>query len=177
MEKRSRRTGLWIGLGALIIIAMCVMLTGLGTLLMLRGHSGPAQGMVPQVQAPATEQGGAVPAPYYSHHSMGRFGGFGPLGFIGFGIRMIFRLVFFGLLLAVFVGLTKCLFWGRRHRWAHCHGKAPEGEDEEWGPMPWHGLHKNWHRKIAKHGPPPWWGRYPDDVDDLDDADEPGEVD
>ena len=78
------------------------------------------------------------------------------------GISLLFKLLFFGLLLMLVLGLVKRFFWGRRH-WAHhpwgppcppgmaTQGKA--GEDDPhagWEPPFWHRHGKHW-------GPPPWW--------------------
>jgi hypothetical protein len=163
MDKRFRHRGILIGLGILAIIFLCLMVGGAGVF-MLTARPGPAYGVAPQVQPPA--EGGSAPAPYsYGPHAMGRHGGFGPLGIIGFGFRMLFRLLLLGLLLMLFLGIARRVMWGRR--WHHHPGryyrgkKPPEGvpgssDQGEWGPCghfgPWH-----WHHH-GKHGPPPGWG-------------------
>jgi hypothetical protein len=147
MDERFKGKKTWIGLGALGIIFLCVMLCGFGAMVTLFMRSAPVHGTVPQVQSPPGEEG-AAPPPTYNYGpgsmGMGRHAGWGPLGFLGFGIGLIFRLLFFGLILLLLLGLVKRLFFGHRHwAWAH-HGKPPRGEEwkgrphPRWGPWAWH---------------------------------------
>jgi hypothetical protein len=140
MDERFRRKGLWLGLGAVAIIFMCLMLCGLGTMAMFTTRSGPVY--VP----PAPGEEGAAPPQVYQGHAprgMGHHGGGGILGFVFRGIGLVFMLVFSGLLLLLLFGLIKRVFWGHRH-WGPPHRCGPKGK--EWkgrphaarGPWPWH---------------------------------------
>ncbi len=161
MDERFRGKGLWIGLGALAVVFLCLMLIGFAAMATLAPRLAPAYGAVPQVQPPAGTEGGAVPAPYYGYAPLrGHLGG-GLFGVIGFGIGLLFKFLFFGLLLLLLFRLVRHLFWGPRH-WGYRHcgpywgGKPPAGEEGEkptgppWGPRAWHHHPKGW-------GPPPWW--------------------
>ncbi|MGD2206601.1 MAG: hypothetical protein PVH17_07470 [Anaerolineae bacterium] len=148
MEKRFRGRGLWIGLAVLGILFLCFAMFGAGAM-MFTARSGTVY-----MQPPAGEEAVAPPAPYYGHGPLGRHGGWGPFGIIGFGIGLIFKLLFFGLLLVLLLGLVKRIFLGPRHwGWAPHWGRPPkgkEGEDkphEAWGP-------RAWHRHFAHWGPP-----------------------
>jgi hypothetical protein len=182
MDEKFRRNKHWFGLGALLIIFLCVALCGLGAMATMFTRSAPNYGAVPYVQPPAVEEGVAPPATYYGHGPLGHHGGWGPFGIIGMGIGLIFKLLFFGLLVLLLLGLVKRLFWGHRH-WGHGYwgppcppgkpwkGTTGESEDEshaEWGPRAWHRHFKHW-------GPPPWWGPEPKTPDSTSepDTDEP----
>lgn len=157
MDEGFKRNGLWIGLGAMAVIFLCIMLCGAGAMVSMFGRSVPAYAPVPQVAPPAAEDGAAPPQAYYygpSPFSGGRHMGFGLFGFL-------FRVVSFGLVLLLAIGLFKRLLWGPRH-WRHRYcgpphpGRPPKGSEgeqgaAEWGPWSWHRRHKHW-------GPPPWWG-------------------
>ena len=120
---------------------------------MLMMRSVPAYGPAPQIQAPAGEDGAAAPQSHYYGHGplgMGRHGGFGPFGILGFGIGLVFRLLFFGLLLVLLLGLIRRFFWGPRH-WRHAYpGGPPKGK--KWkgthhhprGPWAWHHCGAPW---------------------------------
>jgi hypothetical protein len=147
MDERFRGKGLWVGLGLLAVIFLCLMLCGLGALSMFTTRSGPVY-----VQPPAGEEGAVPPSTYPGHGvlGMGRYDGWQPFGILGFGISMLFKLLFFGLLLLLFVGLIRRIFWG--HRWwgpprGHKppQGKEWKGRPHAWGPWAWH-----WH---GEYGP------------------------
>lgn len=145
MDEHLRKNKHWIGLGALVIIFLCVALCGLGAMATLFFRGGPTAGAVPYVQPPAGEVAQAAPPVVYGHSPMG-IGWSSPLGFIGGAIGLLFRLAFFGLLLLLLIGLVKRLFWGPRwgsHHWAAHHpGMPPRGKPwkgaphSQWGP-PW----------------------------------------
>lgn len=160
MDERFRKHKHWFGLGALLLIFLCIMLCAFGALATMFTRSAPGYGAVPYVQAPAVEEGAAPPATYQGHGPLGRHSGFGPLGLIGAGIGLIFKLLLFGLLLVLLLGLVRRIFWG--HRWSYGHwgppcppGAPPRGDKgadapaSGWGPPPWHHHGKHW-------GPPPW---------------------
>ena len=165
MDEKFRRNKHWFGLGALLIIFLCVALCGLGAMATMFTRSAPGYGAVPYVQPPAAEEGAAPPATYYGHGPLGHHGGGGLFGIIGAGIGLIFKLAFFGLLLLLLLGVVKRIFWGHHFgRYAHWGppsppgkpwpGKKGEGESRDyaqWGPHAWHRHFKHW-------GPPPWWG-------------------
>lgn len=176
MDERFRGKGLWVGLGVLAIIFLCVMMCGVGAM-----FAGPRSAVY--VQPPVAEEGVTAPPPppaFYGHGPAGvsRYGAVGgPFGFILGAIGALFKLAFFGLLLLLGLGLAKRLFfghrcWGPPPGWRPPPGwKQPEGKEGEgrsyatWGPRGWHRHHKHW-------GPPPWW-EAPSEPDAEDD--EPGE--
>ena len=142
MDERFRGKGIWVAAGGLAIIFLCLMLCGLGamgTMFMRQGVQA-----VPQIQAPAGEEG-AVPPPVY--YGPGYHAGVGPFGFIGAGISLLFKLLFFGLLLVLFIGLIRRVFWGPRY-WHHAHwGKPPQGKEWKGKPYPgWGPWAHHWHR-------------------------------
>jgi hypothetical protein len=160
MDEKFRGKGMWIGLGAVAIVFLCLMLIGFAAVAAFAPHLGPIYGVAPQVQPPAGSEGGAVPAPYYGYAPLRGGAGFGLFGILGFGIGLIFKLLFFGLLLLLFFRLIRHLLWGPRHwgyrHWGPCWGaKPPEGKEGQGpsgatpGPWAWP-HHRHW-------GPPPWW--------------------
>jgi hypothetical protein len=158
MDERFRDKRHWIGLGALVIVFLCVALCALGAMgtvgmSMMRSETA-------YVQPPAGEEGAVPPPTYHGHGPLGRFGGTGPFHVLGFGIKLIFGLLFFGLLALLLIGLVKRLFWGHRWGWAPYGGRPPkgkkgEGKSDAWGPWGWHHHRKHW-------GPPPWWAAEPE---------------
>lgn len=147
MDERFRGKGVWIGLGALAIIFLCLMLCGLGTMAMFATSRDPVY-----VQPPAGEGGVAPPPAQYSPGpwGMARHGGFGPFGIISFGLGMLFKLLFFGLFLFLLLGLVKRLFWGHRRGGLHHWGKPPQGKGWKdhphaaWGPWAWRCWGEHW---------------------------------
>lgn len=145
MDERFKGKGLWIGLGALVIVFLCIGLCALGAMGMMFTRTSVAP--VPYV--PQVTEDGAVPPPVYQGHGpigMGRLGHAGPFGFFGGVIGFFFKLAFFGLILLLFLGLIKRICWGPRH-WRYAHpGKPPT--PEEW---------KKWKHKHHGWGPPWTW--------------------
>jgi hypothetical protein len=144
MDERFRGRGLWIGLGAVALIFLC--------LLMMAGAAGavlaPSRAAPVVVQPPAAGEGAVQPpAVYY---------GPGLLGGLGYGIGVLFKLAFLGLLLLLVLGLVRRLFWGPRHWWAHYCAPVPSGEGwqgQPGGAQPQ--AHRHW---FHRWGPPPWCG-------------------
>jgi hypothetical protein len=165
MDERFRGKGIWIGLGALALLFLCVMLAGFAVMAVFAPRLGPAYVVAPQAQPPAGGEGAAVPVPAYGYAPMGWYAGWGPFGIIGFGIGLVFKLFFFGLVLLLLFRLVRRILWGPRH-WGYRYwgpyggGKPPEGKEGEGaphaasGPWAWHHPHRHW-------GPPPWWGPEP----------------
>ena len=154
MDERFRGKRVWIGLGALVLIGLCLMLCFGAMAFTMRG---PVYGAVPYVQPPAGAEGGAAPPLYYvpTPFGWGLHGGFGPFGLLFLGVGMIFKLLFLGLILFLLIGLVKRFCYGGPHPWGPPFwGKPPEGEEGEnkprtgWGPWAWHCHSKHW-------GPPP----------------------
>jgi hypothetical protein len=146
MEERFSGRKLWFGLGALALIFLCLMVCGLAVLALAPVHLGPAYGVAPYVQPPAAG-GGAAPVPVYQYS-------LGPLGILAAGVGLIFKLIFFGLLLLLVFGLVRRLFWRRWFWYPPYRGTPPEGQEGEgagpWGPWYWRHHHRHC-------GPPPWW--------------------
>lgn len=168
MDERFRGKGIWVGLGVLAIIFLCIMMCGLGAM-----FAGPRSAVY--VQPPVAEEGVAAPPPPaaygYGPAGVGHYGTVGPFGFVFGAVGALFKLAFFGLLLLLGLGLVKRLFFGRRC-WGPPYGwKPPEGKEAEgkpyasWEPRSWHRRHRHW-------PPPPWW-EAPSGPEAEDD--EPGE--
>ncbi len=148
--------GILIGLGALVLIGLCLMLC-FGAAAFTMMQRGPAYGTMPYVQPPVGEEGGVAPPVYHGpgFFGGGRHGGFGPFGLFFFGVGMFFKLLFFGLVLFLLIGLVKRFCFG----WHWCPpywGKPPQGEEGEDQPHfvrgPW-----AWHHRHHRHwGPFPW---------------------
>ncbi len=168
MDERFRGKGIWIGLGALAIIFLCLMMCGFGAMVTMATRSSSAYGVVPQMQPPIAEEASAPPPAYYGHGpvGMGRHGGFGPIRFVFLGGGLLFTLLFFGFLLFLFVGAARHFRWGHRSWGPPFWGKPPEGEEGEGnahaacGPWGWARYHGHW-------GPPP------EPTDKEDDPDTP----
>jgi hypothetical protein len=135
---------MWIGLGFLALVLLCVMLCALGAFFTMAARPGPTY---VQPLPEGGEEGGA-PAPpvaQYGPVGYGYHSGAGPLGIVGFGIGLLFKLLFFGLLLLLGLGLIKRLFWGRHH-YVPYPGRPPDagpgwkGRDRQphRGPWAWH---------------------------------------
>jgi hypothetical protein len=92
MDERFRGKGIWIGLGALVIIFLCLMMCGFGAMVTMATRSSSAYGVVPQVQPPTAEEASAAPPAYYGHGpvGMGRHGGFSPIRFVFLGGGLLF---------------------------------------------------------------------------------------
>jgi hypothetical protein len=138
MDERFRGKGIWVAAGGLAIIFLCLMLCGLGAMGTMFLRQGPEYAVVPQGQPPVAEEGAVQPPVYYGPVA-GRHVGVGPFGFIGAAIGMLFKLLFFGVLVLLLFGLVRRLFWGPRY-WHHRHpGKPPRGKPYPgWGPWAWH---------------------------------------
>jgi hypothetical protein len=127
MDERFRGKGGWIALAVIGFVVLCLMVWGGAVMAMFLARPGPVA-----VQPPASIEGAVPAVPYYGH---GFFGG-GLLGIVGFG----FKLLFFGLLLLLGLGLVRRLFWGHRYGCMPPGGKAWQGKDRaHWGPWGWHG--------------------------------------
>jgi hypothetical protein len=159
MDERFRGKGIWVGLGALAIVFLCLTLCGLVSMLVV------PRGMV--YAPPPSGQEGAAPPPTtygYGPVGMGHYGGGGPLAFLFYGIGAIFRLAFLGLLLLLLLGLVKRVLWGHRH-WGQAYRCRPaEGEEGEGKPYPGWGPWA-WHHHGKRGGPPHWWGPPPEPAD------------
>jgi hypothetical protein len=144
---------MWIGLGFLAIVFLCVMLCALGAFVTMAVRPGPTY-----VQPlPEGGEAGGAPVVQYGPLGYGYHGGAGLLGIAGYGIGLLFKLLFFGLLLLLGLGLIKRLFWGRphywgRHRYEPYPGKPPtadtrwksRGRHPHWGPWAWHHPWEPW---------------------------------
>ena len=152
MDERFRGKGLWIGLGVLAIIMLCVMMCGAGSMAMMYMSRG-GEYVVP----PAVEEGAPPPVAHgYGPLARGGAIAHGPFGFLGSVLGGLFKLAVVGLLLLVFFRLAMRLFWGPRFcgprfSGAGYRGKPPKGDGDDWGP-PWHA----WHRHRRHWGP--CWG-------------------
>jgi hypothetical protein len=175
MDERLGRKKVWIAGGGLAILFLCVLACGLMFMAFAVTHAGSAYGVVPYVQPPAGEESGeaAPPIQYgYGPFGMGRHSGFGPMGFLSFGIGLVFKLLLFGLLFLLLLGLIKRIAWGHL-AWHHMYrygppkGKEGEGKPQAaWGPWAWHRHRAHW-------GPPPWWGPAPEAAGEEGETDEP----
>jgi hypothetical protein len=150
MDERFRDKRLWVGLGALAILFFCVAMCGLSsmaTFLMRDGISQPPA-VYPQPPAADTDIAPQPPTHGYAPYGAWRPAGSGFLG-------TLFRLMLFGVMLLVAIGLLKRVFWGRHycgyHHWGR-HARMPHpphrpkppsgvdcrcGPHRKWGPWPW----------------------------------------
>jgi len=171
MEEVVRKKGLWIGLAVIGVIFWCVILCVVVPLLTLLPRQTVTYVPAPYVQPPAAEEG-AAPQVYQGPIAGTR--GWGPLGIVGAGLRLMFRLLFLGLLLMLGLRLLRRIVWGPRHWCSPCWGRyyhggprpesaagPPAGNQGEtgWGPPPW--AHRGWHHHRRHWGPPPWWAPAP----------------
>jgi hypothetical protein len=162
MDERFQRSRLWIILGALGILFLCLMMCGLVTMAFGVMRSGPVYGTIPQAP-PAPGAEGAAPAQVtYSPWIAG-----GPLGFVVQGVGLLIKLAFVGLFVLLFFGLIRRLFWGPRHCGPGYWGKPHEGQSWRgkahpgWGPWARH-----WHGEPPEHrGEPASPEDEPDDPD------------
>ena len=165
MDERFRSKGLWIGLGVLALLFMCLLVMGAGAAVFA-----PLRSSVGYVQPPTGDGGAVAQVPYHTHG--------GPLALLGYGIGLFFKVAFFGLLLMLLLGLVRRIFWGHR-AWGHGHwgppcppprpgkGSAEGDEPAAWGPWAWHRHHKH-------GGWPPWWGEQGQAAGREEEADEAG---
>jgi hypothetical protein len=164
MDERFKGKRLWIGLGALAIVGLCLMLfLGAMAAFAFQRH-GSVHGMAPQVeqvQPPTTQEGGAVPQLPYGPGGwgMGRHRGLMPLRSLFLGVLCFLPLLFFGLIAVLAVGLARRRCWGR---WSEAE-EGPRGTRGPCGPGAWH--HHGWH-----WGPPPGWGPPPEQPGDKPDT-------
>jgi hypothetical protein len=180
MDEVVRRKGVWIGLAVTGTILLCVMACALGALVSLMPRQAVTYAPVPYVVPDAGKEGAApqvYQAPVITSHAA-----VGPLGIVGFGFRLLLKLLFFGLLLMLGLRLMRHLLWGPRHWCApywgpYYHGGPPrgaqEGDEAEtgWGPPPW--VHRAWRHHRRHWGPPPWWGPGQAQAGDKPAADSP----
>lgn len=151
MDERFRGKGLWFGLGAVVLISLCLLLMcGAAFALLAPSRVAPVY-----VQPPAASEGAVQPPVTYY--------GLSPLGGLFEGVRMLFRLAFMGLLLLLLLGVVRRLSWGphhwRPHYWAQGSSGPgsegqPGGEARPRAPWDWR-WHHHW-------GPPPWCGPAPE---------------
>lgn len=151
MDERFKDRRIWAVAGVAGIIFLCLTLCAMGALATMFMRAGPGAVTVPPVPVPPAEAG-AAPQVYYGPSSGGLF------GFLTFGIGMLFKLLFFGLILLLGFGLVRRLLWGPRHwgphhRWAryrgpHRHGppggKEWKGKPHAWGPWAAHWCGEAW---------------------------------
>lgn len=164
MDRYLGKKGMWFALGILALVFLCILACGAAAAIFA-----PRAGGV-WVQAPSGvpsgEAGAAPPVVVYHGH-----GAWGPLGILGAGLGLLFKLAFFGLLLILLLRLARRLFWGGWHTCAPpwhgpwpgapgSEGEAPEGGAGR-GPAPWQRKAWRHHRHHHPWGPPPWWGTQP----------------
>jgi hypothetical protein len=145
MDKEFRQRRTWLIVGVAAIIFLCLAVLGMGAMAAVLGRSGIV-GAGPLAEM----ERGVPPQVYHGFGGIGRHGGVGVFGLLGFGLGLLFKFVFFGLLLLLLIGLIRRLFWGPRH-WhprymgPHHRGKPPKGAEwkhrpHAWGPpWTWHG--------------------------------------
>ena len=86
MYERVRGKGLWVGMGCLSVLFLCLLLAGAAASVLFA----PAR-LVPSYGGPPVAGEGAVPPQAGLD--------FHPLGFLFFGVRALFKVAFLGLLL------------------------------------------------------------------------------
>ncbi|MGC9333441.1 MAG: hypothetical protein ACP5JJ_04785 [Anaerolineae bacterium] len=146
MEKRFGKR-LWVGLGVLGFVFLCLMSCGLLVLVELMRPAAAVSQPGAVLGQPPADADGAVPPVQdgaCGRPAAGWFPSRGPLGFLAFGIGLIFKVAFWGLLLMLLLGMVRRLFWGTRH-WCR------PAWDERWKDRPhtgwraWHpyGVHRD----------------------------------
>ncbi len=138
MDEHVRGKRLWIVLGALALVGMCLVLCMAGAVFFAM-RSGQGHTAVLNVQPPAVQEGDASAQTYQGPFGWGtdRPRGFGP-------VRLLFKaglcalpLLFFGLICVSAVCLARRRCWGHGH-WGPPPGfQPPEGENRG-GPWAWH---------------------------------------
>lgn len=127
MDKRFRDKRLWIGLGGLAIVFLCIAMCGMASLAMFTLRQGPTYAPVPYSQPPAADDGTLPPPPNlgyggYGPLGIGRHSGFSPFGFIA-------KLFVAGMVALLALGLLKRVLWGgrhcARHHWHGHHYRYP----------------------------------------------------
>jgi hypothetical protein len=157
MDRHFGRRGMWLALGVLALVFLCTM-TCIGAAALLSPRGGGVW-----VQAPAGEGSAMPPAVYYPGHGIWTS--------LGAGVGLLFKLLFFGLLILLLLKLVGRLFWCRWHAvppygygpWGSTPQGAPEGGAEGSDPGTG-GEPPAWARPVWRHhrhrhpwGPPPWW--------------------
>ncbi len=143
MDEKSgggfKRRKLWVGIGVLAVILLCLAVCGSSVLFF--GTARPGTGH--------RAFGGEHPPP------VGRFAGWGLIG-IGLAIKLLFG----GLLLLLLFYVLRRVCWGHHPRGPHPWGRPPAGTGEgvdprnAWGSGDWSEDARHW-------GPPPWRGSPP----------------
>ena len=148
MNESFRGKRLWIVLGALALIGLCLVLC-LGAVAFFAMHSGQAHRVALDAQPTAVQEGGVVAPTYHGPFGWGmdRSRGFGP-------VRLLFKaglctlpLLFLGLIFVVVVCFARRRCWGHGHWGPPSGAQPPEGENRG-GPWAWHHHGHPW-------GPPP----------------------
>lgn len=148
MSEHVRGKRLWIVLGALALVGLCVVLC-LAAAAFSVLHSGQSHRAALSVPPTAVQEGEAVAPTYQGPFGWGldRPRGFGPA-------RLLFRaglctlpLLFFGLIFVLAVCLVKRRCWGHGH-WGPPPGFPPPEGGARGGPWAWHHHGHRW-------GPPP----------------------
>jgi len=160
MDEFYKRNKVWIGVGALaLILLLGMMVCALGAMGVMFARSGQTHGPVPYVQPPAAEEGAVPLAPQHNYGpgplAGGRYSHAGPFGFFSGVLGFLFKLAFFGLLLLLFLGLVKRIFWGpgpwSPNAWGpgHTARRSPAGHwpgrpHPMWGPWAGHDSSAPW---------------------------------
>lgn len=144
MDERSgsglRRRKLWVGLGAVAVVFLCLAVCGLAALFL-----GPVRA------ASGHWAFDGVHPPF-----LGRYAGWGLLG-----ISVALRLLFFGLLLLALILVLRRVLWGHHTKDPRFWGGQPGGRGEGAGHRgAWDS--ETWHQHARHWGPPPWWASPPD---------------
>lgn len=131
MDERFRGKQGWIALAVIGFVVLCLMVWGGAVMAMFLARPGPVA-----IQPPASVEGVVPAVPYYGY---GHFGG-GLLGIASFGLSLVFKLFFFGLLMLLGLGLVRRLFWGHHYGCGPHGGKAWKGKYHHpyWGPWAGH---------------------------------------
>lgn len=151
MDERFRSSRLWIILGALGVLFLCLMLCGLVTMAFGVMRFGPAYGAIPQAPPAPGAEGATPPQVYYSPWAVS-----GPVGFVAQGVGLLLKLAFVGLFVLLFIGLIRRLLWGPRRCGPGYWGRPPAGHHWKgkthpgWGPWIRH-----WHGEPPEHSGEP----------------------
>ena len=148
MNERFRGKGLWIGLGALALVGLCVVLC-LAAAAFFALRPGQVHRVALDVQPTAVQEEGAVPPTYRGPFGWGmdRSRGFGPVRLLFKAGLCILPLLFFGLIFVVVICVARRRCWGHGHWGPPPGAKSPDGQSP-CGPWGWRHHGHPW-------GPPP----------------------
>jgi hypothetical protein len=152
----------WVLPGVILLLIILGAIAGASWMSYNAGRVSGAQEAVAAMQGQEGAEGSGATRPYpmgpwHFKYGPGHFGRFGPLLLFPFIIGgILFKLLFWGLIILLFIGLLKRLFWRHHFGWHGPWGPPPPG----WEPPP------GWKGPWGKHYP--WGGEEPEKESDKE---------